>query len=113
METEEFSLFSGGLHQQATPSFSKDDQEVYFYADSLVSGDFGLWKRDFSGNSTPIFTSFDDGVNLFTNMPVFRGLDVSRINEMVVADHLQMPWSRRPVRRAGLSCPGSFVQLMS
>ena len=90
LETEEFSLFSGGLHQQATPSFSKDDQEVYFYADSLVSGDFGLWKRDFSGNSTPIFTSFDDGVNLFTNMPVFRGLDVSRINEMVVADHLQL-----------------------
>ncbi|UJP66841.1 TolB family protein [Mongoliitalea daihaiensis] len=90
LDTEEFNLFSGGLHQQATPSFSKDDQEVFFYADSLVSGDFGVWKRDFAGNMTPVFTSFGDGVNLVTGLPVFRGLDVSRINEMVVADHLQL-----------------------
>ncbi|MGY6521024.1 MAG: TolB family protein [Mongoliitalea sp.] len=90
LNTEEFSLFSGGLHQQAVPSFSNDDQEVFFYADSLASGDFGIWKRDFSGVVTPVFTSFDDGVNLVTNQAVFRGLDVSRINAMVVADHLQL-----------------------
>ena len=88
LEGEEFIFFSGGLHQQLLPSFSKDDEQVFFYSDSLNNEDFGLWKRDFSGNSSLVFPSFQDQ-ELLAGLAPFIGLDVSRLTEKVAVDHLQ------------------------
>lgn len=95
LEKEEFSLFSGGLHQQYLPSFSRDDSQVFFYSDSLQSNDFGLWKRDFLGTTSPVFSSFRDP-KLMAGMAPFLGLDVSRLTGMVAVDHLQL-FNGRPV----------------
>ena len=88
LEGEGFTLFSGGFHQQCLPSFSKDDEQVFFYSDSLSSDDFGLWQRDFFGNTSPVFPSFRDP-ELITGLAPFFDLDVSRLTGMVALDHLQ------------------------
>ncbi|AFL86283.1 hypothetical protein Belba_3801 [Belliella baltica DSM 15883] len=95
LEGEEFTLISGGFHQQYLPSFSKDDEQVFFYSDSLNREDFGLWQRDFFGNTSPVFPSFRDP-ELLAGMSPFYGLDVSQITEMVAVDHLQL-FNDRPV----------------
>lgn len=95
LDTEEFSLFSRGLHQQLLPGFSKDNQDVFFLSDSLNSGEFGLWKRDFLGNALPVSTSLRDP-DLLAGMSLFHGLDVSRLKEMVAVDFLRL-FNNRPV----------------
>lgn len=113
VEKEEFSLFSGGLHRYFLPSFGKGDQKVYFISDSLGMNDYGLWKRPVSGISEPILTSINNP-DVISGMAPFRGLNASKLSEMVAIDKLQFINGRPVYNIIGfdMSRGGQKVDLM-
>lgn len=93
LNSKEFELLKGGMHQHLFPNFSKDNQSILFLSDSLERGRLGIWKIRGEGKPEVIWPNLELPAHAFGS-PLHTGFDASVLSDWVALDNLRVVGDR-------------------
>jgi len=89
LETDQFNLLNGGMHQHRFPNFSNESQAIFFLSDSLERGRMGIWKLEDKGKPEVLWPNFELPAHSF-GAPYHTGFDVSYLSDWIAIDNLKV-----------------------